>query len=629
MKRKTLAILIAAFMVFTGGLFTSYADSISCDHDWQTVAEKEATDTTAGNMEYEYCSKCHMCRVSDDEVATVDHYIYPAYNSAGKYDADEIKSVELQHGDSGIYEQIEEADYNQYCFYWHMFEDGDILKLDLKNGKTATYVFAYNYNSGDYSHFTNVDDPDDMIAYGNGFDGLFDEQTIEPGETKEFTIKYKGSPFTVSIHVKQNPIKALTYKGSGDGVIRIEENDEECGYWDEDENGDPYFFYWDISFNNGDILTVTYADGSEKDFVYNANNDVFISDDADVLNHIDWQSDQYFNHWYAGNTYYISVGYNMTYTDDVVPVEIVPAYPTGEYKIWPKSVDPELRTEESVEIVPEVRTASADPSREYDVVNANIEYAWIYDSNDFEITKDTSGSTPKYIVMRKTDNAASITLVATWDDKNVTRTYDFKCLYCNHDLVLKEAVPATCTEDGLIERYVCRSCGETFIMTSDGDYMSISPDDAIVPAAGHKWDSKYTVDKKATTTAPGSKSIHCTVCGAIKPGTSVSIHMVNPLKVTPKTAAVKYSALKKKAQTLTRSKVLTVKNAKGTVTYKLVSVTKSKFKKYFKVSSSTGKVTIKKGLKKGTYKVKVKVTAAGNDSYSKLTKTVTFTVKVR
>ena len=41
------------------------------------------------------------------------------------------------------------------------------------------------------------------------------------------------------------------------------------------------------------------------------------------------------------------------------------------------------------------------------------------------------------------------------------------------------------------------------------------------------------------------------------------------------------------------------------------------------------KVTVKKGLKKGTYKVKVSVKAAGNDKYNPITKKVTFTIKVK
>lgn len=103
----------------------------------------------------------------------------------------------------------------------------------------------------------------------------------------------------------------------------------------------------------------------------------------------------------------------------------------------------------------------------------------------------------------------------------------------------------------------------------------------------------------------------------------------NPMTAKGKTASIKYSKLKSKKQTITKAKAYTISKAKGTVSYKLASVTKSKFKKYFTVNATTGKITVKKGLKKGTYKVKVKVTAAGNSNYKALTKTVTVTVKVK
>ena len=107
----------------------------------------------------------------------------------------------------------------------------------------------------------------------------------------------------------------------------------------------------------------------------------------------------------------------------------------------------------------------------------------------------------------------------------------------------------------------------------------------------------------------------------------------NPLAISPKTATVKYSKLKKKTQTLDITKVMTfTKDANDQKTYTLSSAKKGSksFKKYFKVNSTTGKVTIKKGLKKGTYKVKVNVTAAGNDNYEKsAVQTVTFKIKVK
>ena len=52
-------------------------------------------------------------------------------------------------------------------------------------------------------------------------------------------------------------------------------------------------------------------------------------------------------------------------------------------------------------------------------------------------------------------------------------------------------------------------------------------------------------------------------------------------------------------------------------------------KKNIIINAKTGKVTIKKKIKKGTYKVKVNVTAAGNKYFNKVTKTVTFVVKIK
>ena len=53
-------------------------------------------------------------------------------------------------------------------------------------------------------------------------------------------------------------------------------------------------------------------------------------------------------------------------------------------------------------------------------------------------------------------------------------------------------------------------------------------------------------------------------------------------------------------------------------------------KKYFRIKKTTGRVTVKKGLKKGTYKAKVKIKAAGNSNYKASTvKTVMITVKVK
>jgi len=95
------------------------------------------------------------------------------------------------------------------------------------------------------------------------------------------------------------------------------------------------------------------------------------------------------------------------------------------------------------------------------------------------------------------------------------------------------------------------------------------------------------------------------------------------VKATKKT--VKAKKLKKKKQVISP---ITVKNAQGTVSYKITGGNK-KSKKALKINAKNGKITVKKKTKKGTYKVKVKVTAAGNKSYNAGSKTVTVEVVVK
>jgi hypothetical protein len=87
--------------------------------------------------------------------------------------------------------------------------------------------------------------------------------------------------------------------------------------------------------------------------------------------------------------------------------------------------------------------------------------------------------------------------------------------------------------------------------------------------------------------------------------------------VTVKQAAVK-SADAKIQLNVTKSSSNT-----GKVTYEITS-TPSNGSKYIKVNS-LGKVTLKKGAPKGTYKITVRV--AGNGNYNPATKTITITIK--
>ena len=102
----------------------------------------------------------------------------------------------------------------------------------------------------------------------------------------------------------------------------------------------------------------------------------------------------------------------------------------------------------------------------------------------------------------------------------------------------------------------------------------------------------------------------------------------NTLTAKGLTKKISYKKLRKKSQVIARAKAVKVTKARGKVSYTKLSVNKKKYSSKFTVNSKTGKVTVKKRLAKGTYKIRIKVKAAGTANYKTLSKTVTLKVKV-
>ena len=110
-------------------------------------------------------------------------------------------------------------------------------------------------------------------------------------------------------------------------------------------------------------------------------------------------------------------------------------------------------------------------------------------------------------------------------------------------------------------------------------------------------------------------------------GDDGGIKAPNTMNASGKTVRLKAGTLKNKCLTIAAKKAMSVSKAKGTVSYKLIRVSKKSAKKKFTVKTN-GNITVKKGLKKGTYKLTVAVTAAGDINYAKSTKRITVIVKV-
>ena len=99
----------------------------------------------------------------------------------------------------------------------------------------------------------------------------------------------------------------------------------------------------------------------------------------------------------------------------------------------------------------------------------------------------------------------------------------------------------------------------------------------------------------------------------------------NPLTAKGKTVNVSAKTLKKKKKvTVKRSKAIAVSNVTGELVFKKLKGNKKI------VVAKNGKITVKKGLKKGKkYKVRVKVLDSGNRNYKSGVKTVTVVIKVK
>ena len=255
---------------------------------------------------------------------------------------------------------------------------------------------------------------------------------------------------------------------------------------------------------------------------------------------------------------------------------------------------------------------------------------------------------------------------------------------CEHEnLEVVDAVEATCDKDGNIAYTYCPDCKKYF----DMDGAEITLEDTVVKAKGHKQVTEGV--EKATFDESGyTGDVVCKECGKlIKRGQKIyrvsSVTVANGTyngkaqlpKVVVKDSKGKvlgasdYSVVYKNNVNAGKGSVVVTLKGKyaGTKTINFTiakakqSITKAVVKKtlkasllkkkaasfkinakakgkvsYAKVSGSknitvskAGTVTIKKGTKKGTYTIKVKITAAATSNFNKATVTKTIKVVVK
>lgn len=172
-----------------------------------------------------------------------------------------------------------------------------------------------------------------------------------------------------------------------------------------------------------------------------------------------------------------------------------------------------------------------------------------------------------------------------------------------HRAVRDAGVSPTCTVDGLTDGEHCSACGQV-----------ITPQ-TVINAIGHDWDN-------GTLTDDGYKVYKCLNigCAEIKKEKAPASAQKAQKITTAKIKSYKASSLKKKSVSFSlKAKA----SGKGKLTYKVTMYPKG-MKKFITVNKN-GKVTLKKGIKKGLYKITIKAAAKGK--YKEASKVVKIQVK--
>jgi hypothetical protein len=213
-------------------------------------------------------------------------------------------------------------------------------------------------------------------------------------------------------------------------------------------------------------------------------------------------------------------------------------------------------------------------------------------------------------------NSKTYTLPYTLTAKDGTKVSvtanDIQCSTSNPNVT----VTKTASTDGLSGTFVFTYTGSTDSVT--GANLTFS----CTSADGYIWDSNQPGGYIEITN--GSSS------GTVQNNTTTTVKTINSTTTTRKAQTITVSKKASKTVNYTRKALkkssmsfkISASAPSGRITYKVTKYPKGA-KKYISVSS-TGKVTIKKGAKKGTYQVTV--TAPKTSKYNKATRKVTIKV---
>ncbi len=474
--------------------------------------------------------------------------------------------------------------------YWDYpgYVYGDKLTLTKKDGSTETYEYKLN-EEADFGQFVN--DAGEELA---GWPRLevpdgWDTNHYKVGDTYDMPLSYAGSTVYVPIAFVANPFTGLK-------AVTLPEGKESL---DVENVDDGYGYLWDLTGVKFTFTMEGEAGEEDVDFVYSHGELT-----SDTMGSFYIPNPMYYDeHW--GESYDEEVGEYVSWT-------------TGEYSqpVTAAGFDKLLNGDDAV--VPITVKAHQHKLTKEEKVPATC--SWEGTKEYWYCDKCWNMYADEAATERVNFNELEIPI-----DPNA---HSWKTLI----------EPATATEEGL-SLQECEYCGETknektiYSPTTFTFKKVTYTGKALKPKLTIK-DSKGKVVAKANYTIKYSNNKNAgkaavatiTFKGKNYAGTVTKNFTIqkkaNTLKVKAKSAKVK--GTKKSSKTLKVGKVIkVVKKGQGKMSY-----VKASGNKLITINKKTGNVTVKKGLKKGTYKVKVKVKAAGNTNF-KASKQYKLTIKIK
>ncbi len=196
------------------------------------------------------------------------------YNELGGY-MDEY--IDYENGTSDKY----------FCYEnWdtYVYRAGNRFIVTLTNGSNKIYEYRYNEAVNDYDFFS--------VSGERLTDYLFNDNQYEDhwyeGGDNYIIAEYLGKKCKIPVKIIDNPVKEILFE-PGTPIELFENTD---GVWStrEEEGEEKDYFHYDYSlFEEGNRFIIKYNDGTEKVYLFNADEVDYFTESGEQIDSADWE----------------------------------------------------------------------------------------------------------------------------------------------------------------------------------------------------------------------------------------------------------------------------------------------------------------------------------------------------